>query len=182
MGQKERTENITNSYPNIDLNMEGVETEGQKQIEWENAEEQRRITYLVIGGGSWQDTWTKILILSSTNPLVGTELMRVEVTKNGDTGKVNKAVFVDVFKYDGGKGRSVNFVYDLENDGQREESGHVSNISEAEVEQYIETLMDESVRAVPDLPERIDVDETIRLFLEQIEERRIQIPVLIPSN
>jgi hypothetical protein len=181
MGQTEWTEKTTSSYPIIDLNMEGVETEGQKQIEWENIAEKRRITYIVFGGGSWQDTWTKILILSSTDPLVGTELMRVEVTKDGDTGKVNKAVFVDVFKYDGGKGRSANFVYDLDNDGRREDSGHVSNISEAEVEEYFETLMSEMVRTLPDLPEQIDVEETIRLFLEQIQERRLGIPALISA-
>lgn len=181
MALTEMSEKKTNSYPTVDLNMEGVETEGQKQIEWENPDLKRRITYIVFGGGSWQDTWTKILILSSTDPLVGSELMRIEVTKDGDSGKINKAVFVDVFKYDGGKGKTANFVYELENDGVREESGHVANISVAEVEEYIETLKQESVRTLPDLPERIDVDETIRLFMEQVEERNFGMPVLIAA-
>lgn len=181
MGQIEWIERKANSYPKIDLNMEGVETEGEKNIVWENEAEKRRINYIVIGGGQWQSVWTKILILSSTDQLVGTEFMRVEISKDTDTGKICKAVFVDVFKYDGGKGKSANFVYDLDNNGTKEESGHVRQISEAEIWEYMETLKEESIRTIPDLPERIDVDETIRLFLEQIEERRMGLPVLIPA-
>lgn len=182
MGQtSEWLEKRKNSYPVIDLEMEGVEVEGEKHVVWENEEEKRRISYIVMGGGEWQSIWTKILILASTDTLVGTELMRVEISKDNDTGKITKAVFVDVFKFDGGKGKSANFVYEQDNDGKREESGHVRLISEGEIWDYMETLKHETIRTLPDLPERIDVDETIRLFLEQIEDRRMQVPVLISA-
>ncbi len=180
MGQIERTEKRLNNYPIVDLNMEGVETEGEKKVIWENESEKRRISYIVLGGGDWQSVWTKILILTSTDLLVGTELMRVEISKDSDTGKISKAVFVDVFKFEVDSGKSINFVYELDNEGKREESGNVRQISEGEVLDYIESLKFESIRALSDLPERIDVEETIRLFLEQIEDRRMQMPVLIP--
>lgn len=180
MGQTpEWIERRTNSYPIIDLNMEGVEVEGEKHVVWENEAEKRKISYIVLGGGSWQSVWTKILILSSTDPLVGSEMMRVEISKDGDTGEINKAVFVDTFKFEEEVGKAVNFVYELGNEGRREESGHVYQISEGEVYDYLETLKDEMVRTRPDLPEQIDVEETIRLFLEQVEERRMSMPVLI---
>lgn len=180
MGQTtEWLEKRKNSYPTIDLEMEGVEAEGEKHLVWENETEKRRISYIVLGGGDWQGVWTKILILASTDPLVGTELMRVEVSKDNDTGRLSKAVFVDVFKFDGGKGKSANFVYELDNDGAREESGHVNQVSEGEIWDYVETLKSETIRTISDLPARIDVDETIRLFLEQIEERRMHLPALV---
>ncbi len=181
MGLTEWIERRLNSYPAIDLNMEGVESEGERDISWENDAQKRRIRYIVLGGGSWGSIWTKILILSSTDPLVGTEMMRVEISKDNDTGKIGKAVFVDVFKFDGGKGKTANFVYEIDNDGKREESGHVLQISEGEVEDYIEILKYESIRSLSDLPERIDVEETIRLFVEQIEERRMNLPTLIAA-
>ena len=179
MTEKVEADNRLNTYPVVDLNMEGVETEGQKHIVWENEREKRSLAYIVLGGGDWQGIWTKILILTSSDPLVGTDLMRVEISKDNDTGRITKAVFVDAFKYDGGKGVSANFVYDLDNDGKREESGHVRQISEADIEDYFEVLKYERVRTYADLPDRIDVEETIRLFLEQIEERRMSLPVLV---
>lgn len=181
MGQIEWTEKKLSSYPIVDLNMEGVEMEEEQQIVWENSIEKRCISYTVIGGGKWDSIWTKILILSSTDPMVGTELMRVEISKDSDTGKVSKAVFVDIFKFDGAMGKAINFVYELENEGNREESGNVRQISEGEVLDYIESLKFESIRTISDLPERIDVEETIRLFIEQIEERRTDLPVLIAA-
>lgn len=181
MGQIEWTEKRLNNYPIADLNMEGVETEGEKHVVWENEVEKRRVSYIVLGGGDWQSIWTKILILSSTDPMVGTELMRVEISKDGDTGKVQSAVFVDVFKFDEGKGKSAKYVYDLDNNGIREESDLVLQISEGEILDYIESLKFERIRTISDLPERIDVDETIRLFMEQIEERRLDMPTLVSA-
>ncbi|OGD83172.1 hypothetical protein A2572_02820 [Candidatus Collierbacteria bacterium RIFOXYD1_FULL_40_9] len=69
----------------------------------------------------------------------------------------------------------------MDNDGKIEEVGRITNRSQGEVEDYIETLTTERIRAIDDLPERIDVEETIRLFLEQLEERRMTLPVLIPA-
>jgi len=182
MGQTvEWTEKRMNSYPEIDLNMEGVETEGQKSIFWENEAEKRKITYIVMGGGPWEETWVKILILANTDKLFDSEMMRVEVSKNTSTGVISKAVFVDVFKFDGGTGRTASFAYPMDNDGKIEEVGRITNRSQGEVEDYIETLTTERIRAIDDLPERIDVEETIRLFLEQLEERRMTLPVLIPA-
>ena len=181
MGQIEWTEKKLSSYPVVDLNMEWVEMEEEQQIVWENSVEKRCISYIVIGGGKWDSIWTKILILSSTDPLVGTELMRVEISKDSDTGKVSKAVFVDVFKFDDGKGKTTNYVYESETDGKREESGHLNQISEGGVWDYMETLKVESIRAIADLPDRIDVEETIRLFMEQIEDRRLDMPTLVSA-
>ena len=158
-----------------------METEGEKHVVWENEIEKRRISYIVFGGGDWQSTWTKILILSSTDPMVGTELMRVEISKDIDTGKVQRAVFVDVFKIDEGKGKSAKYVYDLDNDGIREESSPALQISEGEISDYIESLKFERIRTISDLPELIDVDETIRLFMEQIEERKLDMPTLVTA-
>ncbi len=181
MGQIEWTEKKLSSYPVVDLNMEGVEMEEEQQIVWENSVEKRCISYIVIGGGKWDSIWTKILILSSTDPLVGSELMRVEISKDSDTGKVTKAVFVDVFKFDDGKGKTTNYVYESETDGKKEESGHLNQISEGGVWDYMETLKVESIRAIADLPDRIDVEETIRLFMEQIEDRRLDMPTLVSA-
>lgn len=171
-----------NPYPIVDLYMEGVETEADRQINWVDEGLKRRIVYSVLGGGEWGDTWIKALSLSSTDKLVGTELMRVEVTKNTTTNEVGIAVFVQVLKYNSGKPSLIDFAYTLENDGRIEELGRTEIGGFAMVEEYIEALKTESIRTLPDLPERIDVEETIRLFLEQIEERRMQIPVLIPIS
>jgi len=181
MGQIERTEKRLINYPIVDLNMEGVETEAEKSIVWESAEHKRQIGYLVIGGGAWGDTWTKILTMSCTDKLVGSEMMRVQLTKNTTTGMLTKAVYVDVFKYDGGKATTRSFVYTQENEGQVEEVDEKRQSSEGELEEYLESLKTEAIRTLVDLPERIDIDETIRLFMEQVEERSFGMPVLISA-
>lgn len=181
MGQKERTENITNSYPNIDLNMEGIETEREKSVDWQSVETDRQINYVVVGGGAWGDTWMKSLSLSSTNKLVGTELMRVEQTKNSTTGITSKTVFVDVIKLELGKLSIISYAYPQDNDGLIEEMGIKDESVVTSLEEYLEELKTENIRTARDLPDRIDVDETIRLFLEQIEERSFGMPVLIPA-
>lgn len=181
MTEKVGAENRLNTYPVVDLNMEGVETESEKSIVWESADQKRQIIYLVVGGGAWGDTWTKILTMSCTDELVGSEMMRVQLTKNTTTGMLTKAVYVDTYKYSGEKGYTQSFVYTLENDGMIEEANDVIERSSGELEQYLEILKTETIRTLVDLPERIDVDETIRLFMEQVAERNFAMPFLIPA-
>lgn len=170
-----------NPYPVVDLYMEGVKTEAGRQIDWVDERLKRRIVYTVLGGGKWKDTWIKALSLASTDKLVGTEMMRVEVTKNTTTNEIGIAVFVQVLKYNYDKVSLIDFAYTLENDGQIEELGQTEIGGIPEAEKYFEALKTERIRTIPDLPERIDVEETVRLFVEQIEERRLEMPVLVSA-
>ena len=169
------------TYPVIDLSMEVVETEGESRISWESKKEKRSITYITFGGGTWESVWNKILIFSSTDPLVGCDLIKIHIIKDNDTGMLTKEIYVDIFALDGDSKKIINYVYSSLTDGLLEESGLVSSESAVDVVDLIETVTTEPIRTKRDLPDRIDIDETIRLLLEQIEERRMTMPVLIAA-
>ncbi len=160
--------------------MEGVETEGEKYQEWTSSDGKHKVIYMIRGGGKeWGGVWLKEIILKSTDPLTGSEMMKVQIVKNPDEVQPTKVVYVDTFRVNSGFGEMVKYVYSSDSEGLREETGEVSMKDEAEPLDYIESLTTSEVRLVQDLPKRIDVEETIRLFQEQLIEQHFYMPVLI---
>lgn len=173
-------------YPIDDLEIDSFEELSTKNDEWVSEDKKRKLVVIVMGGGvfsDWKGVWLKDIILSSTDSLVASELMRVQLSKNADSKEVLKTVFVDVFEFQQGQGIMNSKVYCSATGGKLEEMGKYSLCGEKDTstEEYIEAFVEEDVRTVQDLPEQIDVDETIRLFMEQLEERNFSMPVLVPA-
>jgi hypothetical protein len=68
------------------------------------------------------------------------------------------------------------YAYSTDSEGFREDFGTKSKIGILET---LERLAEGNLRTSDDLPERIDVEETARFFVEQLQERDFALPKLI---
>lgn len=184
--KKEKLIPIVRNFPEIEVGMDGVEARGEFSEEWVSTDEKRKIVVTVMGGGKeWEGVWLKDILLLMINPLLGSELMRVQFVKRPDSEELTRSVFVDVFKFEDEAATFESYGYSSDNDGEREEMGRVrlpghlsQNITALD---FLEELKDEDVFLLDEIPMRIDVDETIRLFVEQLQERNFVKPNLIPA-
>lgn len=163
-------------YPWVEVGLDGVESQGEKNEEWISPDKKRRITSLVIGGGKWNSVWAKEVSLLSCEEESCNLLMRVVHTKNADTGTTTTSVQVEALKTENGLWFLESFGYSLESEGKRESLGVSEPIDTLD---GIENLAKEEIVLESDLPERIDVEETARLFIEQLQERSLGRPILI---
>lgn len=169
-------------YPEIEMGMMRIEETGEVKEEWFSADGKRKIEMMVVGGGlGWEGIWIKNISLHSTDNLVGGELMRVQYVKLPESEDVTIAIFVDVFSFEDGVGHMENFSFSSDAGGTRESLNKRVTIQTKEITalEYIEALKNESVRLLDEMPTRIDVEETARLFIEQLEERNFVMPILI---
>lgn len=172
-------------YPIDDLEAENFDELGSRNDEWENETAKRKLVVNIINGeknSTWEGSWVKEIRLFSTDNLVGCELLRVQFSKKADSDEVVKNVFVDVFEYDNGLGIMSSMMYSSANDGWLEESGNYVLCGEEHIplEHFLEELLKDDFRLLSDLPKKIDVEETIRLFIEQLEEKNFSKPFLVP--
>jgi hypothetical protein len=183
MSLTEKKFGLQHNFPKIIPGMEKIEDEGEKSEEWQNKEETRRVVYTVMGGGKeWGGVWLKDIRLLSTDKVIGGELMRVQYAKDTETKNQVVTVFVDVLKVDLRDWHLETFLWSSDNGGKIEEMGcskYPNFERKFTMEDCIQAVTDESVHFLMDLPEQIDVEETARLFLEQLEERNFALPTLI---
>ncbi len=168
---------ITNKYPVIEVGVDKIEEEGEKNEEWLSADGKIEVVLMVMGGGvGWEETWLKDIRLNSTNSVVGGELMRVQYVKNTDTNSCAVSLHVEGLDLKEGEWVLENYFYSSDAEGTKELED--SRTSE-DVLGLIEGLALGTLRMSTDLPERIDVGETARLFVEQLQERNFSLPELI---
>ncbi len=179
----ENSPKIVHKFPDLEDGFEEIGTLHERCEVWEN--ESRKITLSVLGGTKeWPGVWVKEISMESTDPILSSCLMRVQIVKNEDTNISTKAVFVDVFRFDGEKGFFQVYAYSSNNEGKLEDMGITEPVTDLNISplDYIDALVAEPARSEDELPERIDVEETIRLFLEQLEERRFDLPALVSAS
>ncbi len=184
MVTKEHSVHSQNKYPSIELSMEDVVSHGERIEEWLSQDGKHKVIVTVMGGKEWEGTWLKDVILICTDKLVGGEMMRVQSVKRPDRDEIVNTVFIDVFRFGREFGYMENYSFHSDNDGLIEDAGRISlpnHMAETTTLDYLEALTREDVHLLDEVPERIDIDETIRLFLEQLEERRFTKPVLISA-
>ena len=184
MGLTEEAFSVFHNFPKIEAGMEIVEEEGERKEFWLSKDERRQVSLTIMGGGKgWKDTWLKEIGLLCINEIVGSELMRVQYVKNMDTGLVTTVVFVDILTVKNDGLLITKYSYFGDNDGRLEEvcgQNHSFNKTYT-MESLIEAVATEEVRFGNELPKRIDVEETARLFIEQLEERNFSLPVLVDA-
>ena len=171
-----------NTYPTIDLDMDNIEDRGETIEQWTSPDGRHKVIVAVMGGKEWEGIWLKDVILICTDQLAGGEMMRVQSVKRTDANDVVNTVFIDVFRFGGEFGYMENYSYSSDNGGILEEVGKVTfpnHKAETTTLDYLEALTYVDVHLMDEIPKAIDVNETIRVFLEQLEERRFTKPILI---
>lgn len=171
-------------YPIIELDNSKLEQCGEKREEWQSADGKKKIVINVMGGGTWGEMWLREIVLFSTDNLVGGELMRLQTTKNVLTKEIVSTIYVDAFRLGNGFGYMESFCFASDNEGLREETGKITlpnHMAGTKDEDYLEAMLAENVLIYEELPKQIDVEETARLFLEQLEDRVIARPVLVKA-
>ena len=181
MSLKEKHLRGISNFPQIDMDVESLEDSGEYIEEWISEDKTRKIVVTVMGGGpEWDGIWLKDIRLLTLNDLLACELMRVQIVKNEELQHVVKNIYMDVFSYEGNVGKMESYSFSSDNAGTREQAGHIRLADRAVSPlDYIEALTNSEVNFINDLPEAIDVDETIRLFVEQLQELRFTRPVLV---
>lgn len=181
MSLKEKRLHGVSNFPNVDMEPERLEHSGEHIEEWTSEDGLKKIVVTVIGGGSdWKGTWLKDVRLFTINQLLACELMRVQTVKNDELNSVVKSVYVEVFSYTDNVGKMESYSFSSDSGGVRERSGEIrfTGASSSPLD-FLEALTNAEVNFLNDLPEKIDVDETIRLFVEQLQELRFTRPVLV---
>ena len=101
------------------------------------------------------------------------EVLRVQLSKNGDNENVLKNVFVEAIETVDDQQFIVSIMFSNASEGYREE------IDRVKCELFVS---EDDIRLLHNLPKRIDVEETIRLFIEQLEVKNFTKPLLVPSS
>lgn len=141
------------------MDMEKIEAGGEKHQEWLSEDEGISVTMCVFGGEDWQNVWVREIDLFVLFDSTLDNRMKVLSVKTPDSEVILHTVVVTL-PVDGGG--MVQYTYSSDYGGKRETD-------------------DVSFDLPCDLPERIDVEETVRLFLEQMEARDFSRPFLVPN-
>lgn len=161
------------SYPFDDLLQENFEDYQIKNDEWVSKDGRNKLIVTIVGGDSnagWNGAWIKDVCLLSILQDSRLEVLRVQLSKNGDNENVLKNVFVEAIETVDDQQFIVSIMFSNASEGYREELNRVK------CELFVS---EDDNRLLRNLPKRIDVDETIRLFIEQLEERNFRTPLLI---
>lgn len=164
------------------MGMERVAETGELEEEWTSGDGKRRVEVTVVGGGlGWEGVWLKNIDLQSTDNLVGGELMKVSYVKLPESEEIITTISVDVFSFEEGVGYMENFNFSSDTEGVRESTGKrpIGFAEEITALDYIEALKSEDVHLMDEIPLRIDIEETARLFVEQLQDRNFSKPLLI---
>jgi len=186
MSLDERRFGLQPVFPDVVSGMERIEEEGEKYEEWLSPDEKFRVVSTIVGGGKgWEGVWLREMHLISTDKAVGGDLMKVQWIKQKGVPEIITNVYVEVLKVNLTNWHFESYGYSSDCDGMRESIGATSFPTVVDknliMEDCIEGVVNSPVHFESDLPDRIDVEETARLFMEQLEDRNFILPVLVPE-